>query len=130
MSSITLPAPSAARPALMPTRSRVCLVAAPEVLDAASRAAEHLRDEGQDTVVMSTADMGSFQQVDVVLVFAGLQAAATARSATPEHVEVRVELLEGVQANWTTVIARAARTAAASVPARPSGPSDVTEDEA
>jgi hypothetical protein len=99
--------------------TRVCLVAGPEALHAAGRAAEALRADGHAVGVAPIDDLTALAGADAVLVLGGLDLEAQARAAAPAHAHVRGELLEGPEAGWDALVLRAARATA--VAAAPSG---------
>jgi hypothetical protein len=92
--------------------TRVSLVAGPEALDAAERAAVALRADGHTVSVVPIDDLAALAGADAVLVLGGLDLEAQATAAAPAHAYVHGELLEGPEAGWDALVLRAARSTA------------------
>jgi hypothetical protein len=92
--------------------TRVCLVAGPEALRAAERAAAALRADGHTVSVAPVDDLAGLAGADAVLVLGGLDLEAQARAVAPAHAYVHGELLEGQEAGWDALVLRAARATA------------------
>jgi hypothetical protein len=110
--SQTLPLSSEACAPARVEVTHVSLVAGPEALLAAERAAEALRADGHTVSVVPIDGLAALAGADAVLVLGGLDLEAQARAAAPAHAYVRGELLEGPQAGWDTLVLRAARSTA------------------
>jgi hypothetical protein len=102
-------APAPARPA------RVAVVAGPEAVPAAQRAAEVLNADGHLVLVTPMDRLEGLADVDGVLVLGGLVLERAARAAAPAHAYVRAELLEGAAAGWDRLVLAAARETAIAV---------------
>jgi hypothetical protein len=102
-------APSPAGPA------RVAVVAGPEALPAAGRAAEVLNADGHVVTVVPMDQLEKLADVDAVLVLGGLLLERAVRAAAPAHAYVRAELLEGAASGWERLVVAAARATAIAV---------------
>lgn len=102
-------APAPALPA------RVAVVAGPEALPAAERAAEALNADGHLVTVTPMDRLEDLAEVDAVLVLGGLVLERAARAAAPAHAYVRAELLEGAESGWDRLVLAAARATAVAV---------------
>lgn len=99
--------------------ARVAVVAGPEALPAAERAAQALNADGHLVLVVPIDRLDDLADADAVLVLGGLMLERAARSAAPPHAYVRAELLEGAATGWCDLVLRAARaTAVAAAPPR------------
>jgi hypothetical protein len=102
-------APAPAGPA------RVAVVAGPEALPAAERAAEVLNADGHLVTVAPMDELDKLADVDAVLVLGGLLLERAVRAAAPAHAYVRAELLEGAASGWDRLVVAAARATALAV---------------
>lgn len=93
-------------------QANVYVIAGPEALGAAERAAESLRADGHAIAVLGVGELERLADADAVLVLGGLELEAAARASAPEHAYVCGELLEGPATGWDALVLRVARAVA------------------